>query len=510
VAEEEKGAPPEGATPLSLSPPERKLLEELRGRPAPPWEESELSERTGLPIETIRGSLQRLRSKHLAVVDEEREEHRRLTPRGESARSVGLPERRFLNLLMESAGPITPERAAEAGFDDEERSAAIGLLRRRGFLESGVPFRLVAGAPASVPPFPEETGLLAVAEGDAEVDETILASLKKRGLVAIEQRSIKRWEPSDEGLRLPLPEGEGDGLGSLTPALLTSGDWQKSTFRPYDVRAEVPYLRGARPHPYLAWVEEFEEILIGLGFDQAEGPLLETEFWNGDVLFMPQDHPARTIQDVLHVRDVAGHPPAPELLERVAAVHEGRPLPGETVPITPGWRSPYDRAFAARPVLRSQTTAVSARFMAAHPKPPFRMFCLDRNFRRDPVDATHHVEFGQCEGILGEEGVNLRHLVGVFRALAEAIGVKELKIRPSYFPFTEPSIEGYVRHPKLGWVEVFPGGLLRPEVRRPLGVEVPVAAWGIGITRLAMVALGVNDIRELFSDDLDRLTGGSG
>ncbi|MCI4328670.1 MAG: phenylalanyl--tRNA ligase subunit alpha, partial [Thermoplasmata archaeon] len=163
------------------------------------------------------------------------------------------------------------------------------------------------------------------------------------------------------------------------------------------------------------------------------------------------------------------------------------------------------RAFTLRD--RSQTTAVSARFLAGHPKPPFRQYCIDRNFRSDAVDATHHIEFGQCEGILGEEGITLRHLVGVFRELAEAIGIRELKIRPSYFPFTEPSVEGYVRHPRLGWIEVFPGGMFRPEVLRPLGIEVPVAAWGIGVTRLAMIALGVSDIRDLFLDDLGRLTG---
>ncbi|HEV2166245.1 MAG TPA: phenylalanyl--tRNA ligase subunit alpha, partial [Thermoplasmata archaeon] len=184
--------------------------------------------------------------------------------------------------------------------------------------------------------------------------------------------------------------------------------------------------------------------------------------------------------------------------------------PGEAESISPGWRAPYDRGLAGRPVLRSQTTAVSARFLSGKPTPPFRMYSLDRNFRRDAVDSTHHVEFGQCEGVLGESGTSLRDLVGIFRALAEAIGVRELKFRPSYFPFTEPSVEGYVRHPRLGWIEVFPGGLFRPEVLRPLGVEVPVAAWGIGVTRLAMVGLGVSDIRELFVDDLDRLRRGPG
>jgi phenylalanyl-tRNA synthetase alpha chain len=217
---------------------------------------------------------------------------------------------------------------------------------------------------------------------------------------------------------------------------------------------------------------------------------------------MPQEHPARSIHDVLTVRGASGQLPPAALLERVAAAHEGRPLaPGEA-PLSVGWRYPYDREIARRPVLRSQTTAVSAHFLAQRPVPPFRMYCLDRNFRRDAVDASHHVEFHQCEGILGGEEVSLRHLVGMFRALAEAIGIREIRIRPSYFPFTEPSIEGYVRHPSLGWIEALPGGLFRPEVLRPLGIEVPVAAWGIGVARLAMVALGVSDIRDLFDDDL--------
>lgn len=497
---------PPGELTLTLSPPERTLLRSLRDRRSPAWGEEELAESTGVAIETVRGSLQRLRSKHLAVVEEEVEERPRLTPRGEAAFRDGLPERRFLQRLVDLGGPMTPEAAQGAGFDEEERAAAIGLLRRRGYLEVGIPFRLRPDAPAPALPFPEEGALRSLGSGDPEVDATVLQSLKKRGLVTVDRRSTKSWEASEEGARLPLADEGGPSEGALTPAMLADGSWERASFRPYDVRAGVPFLRGARPHPYLAWVEEFEEILIGLGFEQAEGPLLETEFWNGDALFMPQDHPARTIQDVLHVKEVSGKAPPSDVLERVAAVHEGRPIPGESSAITPGWGSPYDREFASHPVLRSQTTAVSARFLAGHPAPPFRMFCLDRNFRRDPVDATHHVEFGQCEGVLGEEGVNLRHLIGVFRELTEAIGLKELKIRPSYFPFTEPSIEGYVRHPRLGWVEVFPGGLMRPEVTRPLGIEVPVAAWGIGITRLAMVALGINDIRELYLDDLDRLT----
>ena len=498
---------PDPAQILELSAPERRLVEELQRFPGTAIEESELVGRVGLPVEAVRGSLQRLRAKHLAVVDERSIAHRHLTRRGEQALEVGLPERRLLEALAAAPGrSMAPGDIEAAGLVGEERSAAIGILRRRGLLEDGMPFRAKPGAERSAA-FPEEDALHAVAEGTAEVDESLARALIKRGLLALEHRSEKRWSLSEEGARLTVPTDDRPMLGALTPALLGSGTWSSSVFRPYDVRASVPYLTGARPHPYLAWVREFEEILVGLGFSQSEGPLLETEFWNADVLYMPQEHPARSIHDVLSVRGVVGRPPPEELLERVAAVHEGRALPGESETLGTGWRYEYDRAIAARPVLRSQTTSVSARFLAARPTPPFRMYCLDRNFRYDAVDATHHVEFGQCEGVLGEPGVTLRHLVGVFAELTRAIGIRDLKFRPSYFPFTEPSIEGYVRHPRLGWMEVFPGGLLRPEVLRPLGVEGPVAAWGIGVTRLAMVGLGLSDIRDLFQDDLARLTG---
>jgi phenylalanyl-tRNA synthetase alpha chain len=502
---DDDGSP--AASPVTLSEPERRLLRELQRTPDELQDEEELVERLGVAAETVRGSLQRLRSKHLAVSDETSSSTPRLTRRGNELLTEGLPERRLLKILQTAgAVGVAPEELEAAGIGGEERSAAIGILRRRGLLADGTPFRL---ASVAHPPeqFPEERTLRDIADGSPEIDPASLAALQKRGLATVEKTTERRWGPSEEGRRMPVPLDDQPMIGAVTPQLLLSGAWQGAPFRPYDVRAPVPYVGGARPHPYLAWVREFEEILIGLGFVQAEGPLLETEFWNADVLNMPQEHPARSIHDVLGVRDVVGKPPADALLERVAAVHEGRTLPGESAPVGPGWRYPYDRAVAARPVLRSQTTAVSARFLAAHPTAPFRMYCLDRNFRKEELDATHHIEFGQCEGLLGEEGITLRHLVGMFRELAAAIGIRELKIRPSYFPFTEPSIEGYVRHPRLGWIEVFPGGMFRPEVLRPLGIDVPVAAWGIGITRLAMISLGISDIRELFEDDLDRLTG---
>ena len=499
---------PDRAVPLALSAPERAVLELLRSHAPTPLDEAEVARRTGFADDQVRGTLQRLRSKHLAVVEERHATVLRLTPRGVVAGERGLPERRLLEAL-EAAGTVAPGDPTWAALEDEERGAAIGVLRRHGLLEDGVPLRLRAGARHAEVGRDEAAALGEAAAGRPVADAELVARLERRGLLKSEHRSEKRWAVSEEGGRLVLaPEGV-EPIGAVTASVLASGSWRSRPFRPYDVRASVPYLLGARRNRYLAWLEEFEEILIGLGFEEAEGPLLETEFWNNDVLFMPQDHPARSVHDVLSVEGVRGTPPPEGLLARVAAAHEGRPLPGEATALSPGWGVAYDAAVAQRAVLRSQTTAVSARFLAAHPSPPFRMYAVDRNFRRENLDAQHHLEFWQSEGIVGAPGMNVRHLVGLFRELAEAIGIRELKIRPSYFPFTEPSIEGYVRHPRLGWMEVFPGGLFRPEVLRPLGIDVPVVAWGVGVTRLAMVALGCSDIRELFATDLEQLRGGT-
>lgn len=491
-----------GSTPTELSDPERAVLRCLRAYDHPPTEEA-IAEKLATPIESVRGSLQRLRSKHLAIVEEEHQSHRRLTARGRAALDAGLPERRLLDLL--ASGTVL----TEGGLPLEERSAAIGVLRRRGYLAEGTPFRLRPEAPSREAALPEEAALRAVAADSATVDPEVFSRLERRGLVRVEHASSKRWSPSEEGGRISLEGSEADRIGALTTEMMRNRNWEGRAFRPYDVRAPVPYLTGPRPHPYVEWLEEFEEILVGLGFQQAEGPLIETEFWNSDLLFMPQDHPARSIHDVLYLEQLEGKAPPAQLGARVAAVHEGRALPGELRPLGPGWGGAYDPRIGAHPVLRSQTTAVSGRFMAERPKAPFRMFSIDRNFRFEALDARHHIEFTQCEGILGEEGISIRHLVGIFQACAEAIGIREMKIRPSYFPFTEPSIEGYVRHPRLGWLEIFPGGMFRPEVLRPLEIDVPVAAWGIGIARLALVALGLNDVRELFDDDLRRLEGGA-
>jgi phenylalanyl-tRNA synthetase alpha chain len=129
-----------------------------------------------------------------------------------------------------------------------------------------------------------------------------------------------------------------------------------------------------------------------------------------------------------------------------------------------------------------------------------------RCFRYDKVDATHLSDFYQTEGIVLGEEVNLRNLLGFLEIFAvEIAGATEVKYVPGYFPFTEPSIEVHIRHPVLGWFELGGSGIFRPELCKAMGVKVPVLAWGIGIDRMALMKLGLNDLRELFSDDIEQV-----
>src|SRR5437867_2736429 len=237
-------------------------------------------------------------------------------------------------------------------------------------------------------------------------------------------------------------------------------------------------------------------------FAQKRGKLIENEFWNMDALFMPQFHPARETHDVYFVKDPRSSAPIPEpFLSQVAAVHENGGHTGSS-----GWGYTFDRMRTRRLVLRSQGTAVSARTLAATPHVPGKYFSIARCFRYDQVDATHAPDFFQVEGIVLGPDINFRTLLGLLTLFArEMAQAQEIRFAPAYFPFTEPSVEVHARHPRLGWIELGGAGLFRPEVRLPLNVEVPVIAWGLGLDRMAMVALEIHDIRDLFSADLEMI-----
>ena len=253
----------------------------------------------------------------------------------------------------------------------------------------------------------------------------------------------------------------------------------------------------------MRFLDEVREELVALGFEEMTGPLVELSFWNSDALYMPQDHPARGIHDIYFVKSPKeGKIVDKDLLKAVKATHENGGKTGSS-----GWRYEFDEKQAARLLLRSQTTSVSSRTLASKPKIPGAYFTVGRNFRPEKLDATHLIEFNQCEGIVIGENLNFRHLLGLLADFFRKFtGSDKFHFRPAYFPFTEPSVEGFFWHPHLNkWVELGGAGILRPEVTEPLGIKVPVLAWGIGIDRVFIMKESIKDIRELFSQDIKYL-----
>ena len=237
-------------------------------------------------------------------------------------------------------------------------------------------------------------------------------------------------------------------------------------------------VRGSK-HPMNLVIEEVEDLLMSMGYDVVDGPEIEEDHYNFELLNIPKNHPARDAQDTFYVED--------------------------------------DKL-----LLRSQTSPVQARVMlASKGEKPIRMICPGKTYRRDDDDATHSHQFMQIEGLLIDEKVSLSDLKGTFDVIAKKLFGEDCKtrFRPSYYPFTEPSVETDIScfncHGKgcpicknTGWITVAGAGMVNPKVLEDCGYDPKKwqgFAFGFGAERLAMLKYGINDIRAFYNTDLREL-----
>ncbi len=441
-----------------------------------------------------------------------------ITGTGKEYISSGIPEQRIVELLKNNGPHKMPDIARELGLENKDVGSAYGQLSKEGVLkmdgeknvevtDAELPGRIAILS--SLLTRGLEQGL--IDESDLNSDElaVIKANSKKRGAAASPFKIIERedlvyrlTDTGDQVKKLLLEQGvTGEEIGALTPEMLSSGSWKGKAFREYNINTPPSRVLLGRRNPYSQYLQWVKDKLSSLGFEEFDGPLVETEFWNGDALFMPQFHSARDIHDVYYLKNA---PSAKEIeqpwMDQVAQTHENGWETGSR-----GWGYKFDRDFTRRQVLRSQGTVLSAKQLHKA-KIPGKYFGVARCFRYDQVDATHGADFYQTEGIVLGEDVNLRTLLGLLKMFAEEIaGAEEVKYVPGYFPFTEPSIEVHIKHPVLGWFELGGSGIFRPEVTRAMGIDVPVLAWGLGIDRMALMHLGLNDLRELFTPNIENV-----
>jgi phenylalanyl-tRNA synthetase alpha chain len=384
--------------------------------------------------------------------------------------------------------------------------AAIGAGTTLGDLQKHEAFKIGFGQL-------RKKGLVIVTEGSVTVkagasttdDEAALKKpakdnprtkeLLKRGLLAETETVRYRISITPAGDAL-VKKGLDlrEEIGTLTREQILSGSWKNAGFRKYDIRKLPKNAYPGKIHPYQRIIAEMREILLDMGFTELYGGIVQQSYWNFDALFQPQDHPAREMQDTFYLRETL---PLPAGYEKVKAMHESG---GETS--STGWGGTWREEKAEQCVLRTHTTSVSIQHLAANPNPPVKAFCVGRVYRRETIDTTHLAEFEQLEGIVMDEDVNFGNLLGILREFYHRIGFEGVRFKPSYYPYTEPSLDAEVFVEGIGWIEMGGAGIFREEVTAPLGINYPVLAWGLGVSRIAMLRLGLKDLRQLHHSDV--------
>lgn len=294
------------------------------------------------------------------------------------------------------------------------------------------------------------------------------------------------------GCEIDVKKYTGKEVLALTPELMKTGYWRKVKFKPYNVEFTGKKIYPGKKHPLYLVSDKIREIFVSMGFEEMEGPLIETAFWDMDSMFIPQDHPAREVQDTFYLSSL-GDLPEKKLVDAVKKVHETGGKTGST-----GWQREWKPEIARQLLLRTHTTAVTYREFARGINLPCKKFCIGRVFRNEAADATHLPEFHQVEGFVAAEGLNLRHLMGLIKEFYAKIGIDEIKFKFTYNPYTEPSLEAFGYSEKMKrWIELINSGIFRPEALEPYGINVPVIAWGLAVERLAMFIFEKKSIKDV-------------
>ncbi|MDP6858089.1 MAG: phenylalanine--tRNA ligase subunit alpha [Candidatus Nitrosopelagicus sp.] len=454
---------------------EKKIIDSLKKKSEQSPEQ--LLESTELSIDQIRRGIEWLRLKDLAQVKESSKVEISLGQNGIDALKNGLPERKLMDLIKDEPKTFDEIRTvlSGAGFN-----AAIANAKKNGWVKID---KTESGSKISIKEKPIETPeeKLISFIGDKSIAEEQIEN--KLALKFLLQRPDYIIESTEKSKTVSLTEK----ASKIDSTLSDSGA--------IDVEADVPPVFAARTHPLKDTIDEIREIFVKLGFSEIQGNLTQSSFWNFDALFTPQDHPARELQDTFYLENIKSEKPAtPKQIKQVSTSH------------SQNWRYNWKLSESQKMVLRTHTTCVTIKYLAENKPDEARVFSLGRVFRNEKLSYKHLVEFNQIEGIVVGNNTTLRDLMGIQKEFYKQLGLTKIKFWPTFFPYTEPSLQTMVYNEKLGkWVELFGMGIFRSEVTKPLGITKPVLAWGGGIERIAMLKYDLDDVREFYNNNLNWL-----
>jgi phenylalanyl-tRNA synthetase alpha chain len=492
---------------MTLGNNEKKMLSAMRTKTNHIWSLDELLEFTGWKDQVhVAGSGKALMEEGFVEIIETKEKIISLGSEGNNAVKNGLLELRLWNwIILQKDSNRTMKGLFEAGFERYEAGPGIGLLKSLGVsIDAGIFVFENENQITSL--IEERTEFINKLSGEKinseQLDNQMIEHFSGRKLlINIEEYISREWRLTEKGIKINESKlEEVELIGEITPEFLQKEGWEKARYKEFDINADAPIPMGGRPHPMQSLIERIRSVFLEMGFSEIEGDYVQSAGWNMDALFIPQSHPARTMQDTFYLEQPEKIDIPDEMLDLWASVHENGHDTGSL-----GWGSKFDKEESKKGLLRTHTTVNTVKYIAENPDNPSRVFGIGRVFRQETIDRTHLPEFHQIEGIIHEPNASLPMLISTLKTFYSKMGYPDVRVRPAYFPYTEPSVEVEV-YWRGKWLELGGAGIFRPEVTEPLGSEWPVCAWGMGLERLAMLVLELDDIRELYQPDLERLS----
>ena len=493
----------------TLHPLERRVLPVLKDTTS----FEEIVKKTGLQKVEVMRALQWLGNKKIIGINKQLKELIILDENGLKYREKGLPEKTFLEAIKNKIS--LEDIKNKTNLSKEEMGISLGILKSKAAItiskDKGINVSITDnGKKLLEKGFPEEEFLkknFPINTSELkDLDKLAFENLKKRNkIVKVNIIKIINTELTELGKKIIEQKIEEKNIiDRLTPEIIKSSSWKNKKLRSYDVKINVPDISGGKIHFVNQAIQYVKRIWLDMGFKEMTGPLVQTSFWDLDALFVPQDHPARDMQDTFYLKNPKYGKLPKELAKKVKATHENGWTTGSK-----GWQYKWSEQIAKENLLRTHTTVLSAQTISKLKKEdlPAKFFSVDKVFRNESLSWKSLFEFIQVEGIVVDPNANFENLKGYLKEFFAKMGFPDVRIRPGHFPYTEPSAEVDVLRPiKKQWIELGGSGIFRPEVVKPLfGVDVPVLAWGLGLERTIMEYYKITDIRDVYKNDLKLL-----
>lgn len=495
----------------SLHPLERDVLKNIKEKDV-----SKIASKLKLKEEeVVRGALL-LEERGLVYADKIDEIYVGLDKFGEKYIKSDLPEVVFLKEILDKK-----KKKSELKISDEEFSSALGVLKRNGLVhvEKGEELEFSVTKDAKKFLETQENELIYF---EKEVLKNELSPKQKEIFEKFKLRKgfLREFQKKSISFRL---SGEGEDVlrelkskfddielaDALTSDMLKDSSWKGKEFRHYDVNLKTtPGNNLGRRHPMIEANNILRDVFVEMGFKEMQGPMVESAFWNMDTMWIPQDHPAREEQDTFYLEGSAEV--EKDIMNKVKKMHE------EGLKRTHTQVGEWSEEITKKRLLRTHSTATTFRTLAELGKKfengedvNGKYFYVANNFRNEAVDATHLAEFYQAEGFIIGDNLSLADLMGFIKGYYGKLGIEKIKFKPTFNPYTEPSMEAHYYDPKMKkWYALINSGIFRPETLEPLGLRgKTIIAWGMGASRVATLLANVDSMRDLtgYTCDFDWL-----